>query len=736
MTGPIFQGTSRDTRSKGYVRPPSTRPLLWWSVGLAVVLTSLILGLHVTVAPQVLSPGKLSEHHAKMDGECAQCHQARTDVVDLRCERCHDPAQTLRMSHGAHESIAGPLATHTATHADNVACATCHRDHQGRAFVMKRVDDRECSRCHTTVKSFASHPEFSVVKAAVTSGVGLFKFTHNKHIAASPTAHAAVRASGTTCESCHRPTADRRKFEPMTFENSCSGSACHTDGAYLKGATQPVARTFLVAPGELRGVWGGSQPVLTGSSDVTARNLVHRDRWVLANALRLRQGIDPEGDLAERLSLRTELAFLNEFRELKNTDLLASGELTAAIAAVRQDLVALDARISATSRDASAPSTSLEDLVKATQSMAQQLRGLDPSADAGIQALTRIQPQVAQPVSGGENNPETFERRKLELSNVLAAVQQRATVAADDKLKERAAALQARLDQLTLPAPSSAAVDRATLVGRLGELEAIIQVAGRASGPGDEIELAGLDYLRRFALQTTAGGLGIAEFQAYQTQLLSLLTSIERRAPKELAPRIAALRGRVVAARPGSTGDVELRAARADEQRLLDRLLLEQELRGRPGVGAAPAAQRFEADRREAGARASRLQAQFDALTQVPRLAPAATADARADMGAALDGLMAPCLLCHGYDASGTRLSSVRLEQALMPRSIFNHKPHLTATSRCEDCHASVVKSMRSSDADVPGVAQCQTCHRPGKTQATCATCHLYHPPAAARLIR
>ena len=63
-------------------------------------------------------------------------------------------------------------------------------------------------------------------------------------------------------------------------------------------------------------------------------------------------------------------------------------------------------------------------------------------------------------------------------------------------------------------------------------------------------------------------------------------------------------------------------------------------------------------------------------------------------------------------------------------------EPHsiVLGRSSCESCHATVRTSKFATDVNVPGVAQCQTCHRPAQVKATCATCHVYHPTSAASL--
>jgi hypothetical protein len=57
----------------------------------------------------------------------------------------------------------------------------------------------------------------------------------------------------------------------------------------------------------------------------------------------------------------------------------------------------------------------------------------------------------------------------------------------------------------------------------------------------------------------------------------------------------------------------------------------------------------------------------------------------------------------------------------------FNHLPHVLQKN-CESCHTTVSKSMKAEDVNLPGIANCQSCHRPGKSRPDCAECHYYHP--------
>jgi hypothetical protein len=128
------------------------------------------------------------------------------------------------------------------------------------------------------------------------------------------------------------------------------------------------------------------------------------------------------------------------------------------------------------------------------------------------------------------------------------------------------------------------------------------------------------------------------------------------------------------------------------------------------------------------------LRAQLADLERAPRMSAAQSAEEREQRRNELDALLSRCLKCHEYDPSGVRLAPVRAAEPVMPRSIFNHAPHTTQTA-CETCHGSARLSKFATDINVPGVANCTSCHSPSQARSDCETCHVYHPASPASLL-
>ena len=49
-----------------------------------------------------LSPGDAATAHAPIDSASRACDGEREEVIDLRCERCHDPGNMDRLSNASH----------------------------------------------------------------------------------------------------------------------------------------------------------------------------------------------------------------------------------------------------------------------------------------------------------------------------------------------------------------------------------------------------------------------------------------------------------------------------------------------------------------------------------------------------------------------------------------------------------------------------------------------------------
>lgn len=714
------------TRSSRYIFPATNRRLFYGSLVAGLILLAAIVGLYFAGVPQFSSPGDLATQHAPVDLRCEQCHSTRTvafvdrGVIDVRCERCHDPGGSARLTNAAHVLL-GSGDSLKAGRAGAVPCVQCHTDHRGRAFKLRTVDDRECATCHGFA-SLAKHPEFAVIKASIQTGLGI-RFDHDRHVVE------AVKKTGEPCSACHRATADLVTFDPLSFDRHCA--ACHTQNGFVNGKSDAISPDLLTLPGqgEVMAVTTAVQLEPAARGRVAITNMRHRDPWVLYNALRLRRAIDPEGESSERIALRGQLAFLEQQLRIEPLSGVQRSNLERWAATLDQDIRNLDARIAAKAAQGD-DAKALGEMTAAVRQIAGALNAAKaPSTeDAAALATEAVDTAPGAATNGSEGGDAArFDARKKELLSLLDAVAARG----DKALSDRAAALKSQVERLS---PASGDPDRAALSQGLLYLDEVFRAVRKITDPEAQVEAARLGVLREFAQQRVAGGLSPEEFEDRRRELIGILDAIDRTGGDAIRPRVAELRQRVAALRPGTVGDEGLRRLRDQKLKTLGRVKLEIELQAQGGGEAAPSVVAPVRDRREVEATIARVRALLAEVEGGPRPGAALTPEDLEVRKVALESLLGPCVKCH--ELRGPRLAPVTIAQPVMPNSIFNHRPHVTATPKCESCHATIDKSKYATDINEPSLANCQQCHAPSKSRSDCGTCHVYHPPSVAKLLR
>ena len=97
-----------------------------------------------------------------------------------------------------------------------------------------------------------------------------------------------------------------------------------------------------------------------------------------------------------------------------------------------------------------------------------------------------------------------------------------------------------------------------------------------------------------------------------------------------------------------------------------------------------------------------------------------------------------PCTPCHTIDRAMIR--RVRQEQQVLRRARFDHGAHVIQRG-CLDCHSRIpfADYLGADEAidpaldnaaiqNIPSIATCRQCHRPGAVSDRCLTCHEFHP--------
>lgn len=214
--------------------------------GLLVLAIGLSMWPASRASGQILSPGKLSEAHASLEGvrSCTSCHEpGQRGASSERCLACHEPlARRIAVGKGYHARVT------------RHACAECHREHFGRDFALVRLDTARFD--HATEAGFAlrgAHAgvacaDCHVLRRVAASDVREFVRRHGgagHTMLGLPTTCAACHAmddphgdqfGGRACEQCHDEADWRRapKFDhrrsafPLTgLHRDVACSKCH-----------------------------------------------------------------------------------------------------------------------------------------------------------------------------------------------------------------------------------------------------------------------------------------------------------------------------------------------------------------------------------------------------------------------------------------------------------------------------------------------------------------------------
>lgn len=211
------------------------------------------------------STGPLSQAHHQLEGKCESCHVKPFEAVqDKTCLTCHknthDHALPDRLANARGLGSWGDQQQWRIAHALGKpgpgACTDCHTEHEG-AGRMPPPAQAFCSDCHASLKDRLTdtklgnaadfgrvHPQFRPALAQTLGSDKLTRvslserpreasgltFPHDLHLdrggGAAQMAQRLGRGAVLQCGSCHRPTDDGIRFQPIDMERDCE--SCHS----------------------------------------------------------------------------------------------------------------------------------------------------------------------------------------------------------------------------------------------------------------------------------------------------------------------------------------------------------------------------------------------------------------------------------------------------------------------------------------------------------------------------
>ena len=299
------------------------KPAAWTALGM-VVMAALALLMEVGFGEGALwETGRLSSGHVMLEESCAACHDTSETVSTEKCVACHEPFGDVpgRFGFQAHFVYASGDRARAVEHEQEVGCAACHVEHQGRRTDLRATfSDRRCSSCHD-IDGFDRHPEFDFAAEALADDAGL-AFTHIRHVDFVLDEN-GLDSPGDACRACHAPAPGGRGFRPIAFDVACGG--CHLtgddespelpvqprgvplvrnagDGVALRLGVETVETVRArLAPGEQ---WARRMSPARFDVDdglVVKFGIEHADPWILHNLRRLRRAVYGSGGLADLL---------------------------------------------------------------------------------------------------------------------------------------------------------------------------------------------------------------------------------------------------------------------------------------------------------------------------------------------------------------------------------------------------------------------------------------------------
>ena len=292
---------------------PSARSSLLMIGGIGAFLVAVVFVFNLTVqSGSLVSNGPLSSNHASFGGECASCHTAFDRVSDAKCSVCHEKFgdELGAFTYSSHYLYRSGDFTRLVPSPDEVACFSCHPEHQGTSSSITQVPDATCTTCHEYGSFNSRHPEFAFASEKIEDPANL-KFSHTQHVTEVINQEGLVDIEQ-SCLYCHHARDEGKSFEPISFETACS--ACHISTS-VSTAWLPIASSsrragvqtigaiqIRQAPGTRWADYMTSAEFQQRRDEVRKRPVYHRDPWILENLKRLQDELYRDrNDLAELL---------------------------------------------------------------------------------------------------------------------------------------------------------------------------------------------------------------------------------------------------------------------------------------------------------------------------------------------------------------------------------------------------------------------------------------------------
>ncbi len=247
-----------------------------WVAVLTFGILTVILG--APYGADLLSPGPLNSHHAELT-QCSSCHDDSHGSLaewagrifvppspksgSAGCIKCHTMGTAPLRAHNTikpepmvvskAEMASNPLFLNASKKliggpfgaGQDIACATCHQEHQGPEANIKEMSNGQCQTCHTLMfKGFLNgHPKFTEYPYSRRTRI---TFNHEGHFKRNFPESKQPNAP-TECQDCHLSGDQGRNMTIKPFEETCA--ICHLGEITGRVGSGPRTIAFLSLPG-------------------------------------------------------------------------------------------------------------------------------------------------------------------------------------------------------------------------------------------------------------------------------------------------------------------------------------------------------------------------------------------------------------------------------------------------------------------------------------------------------
>ena len=203
----------------------------------AVIALLLTIGSGDAARNAITSAGPLTGGHANFTAEtgCVACHEPHGEDaggwflaafeekdISASCTNCHTFGGDATLAHNS--TFANDSKSSAAT---GTSCISCHTEHRGEDFDIRKMSDTQCGTCHEKeISSFnKDHPAFGADfphdrRTAI-------RFDHTSHISKHFQDQRLIDVAPKDCTSCHIVDAAEQTVAPAGFDESCA--TCHAD---------------------------------------------------------------------------------------------------------------------------------------------------------------------------------------------------------------------------------------------------------------------------------------------------------------------------------------------------------------------------------------------------------------------------------------------------------------------------------------------------------------------------